>query len=83
MSNLTVLPNPGYNAQVVECLETMLAEARCGEIVSLIAVTELRGGLMGVAWTGCDDLFRFAGYASHLQHLIQRRIDATRDTTKL
>lgn len=65
----------GYNAQVVEALEEMLAEAKAGRILSMMVVSEMTEGLFDARWSGTDDLYKLSGMAARMQHNIQRRID--------
>ena len=75
MTNIVALPGPGYNEQVVTLLTELLEEAKRGDILSIIIVSELKGGNVASSWSGTDDLYKLAGGAARLQHVIQRRID--------
>ncbi len=75
MSKVVALPEPGYNAQVVQLLTQLLEEAKRGDIISIVVVSELKGGVIASSWSGSDDLYKLAGGAARLQHVLQRRID--------
>lgn len=74
MPNVVALPQPGFNADVIERLEGLLDDARRGEIISLCYVCDLRGGLRATGHTGTEDLDLLSGYLARLQYLTQQRI---------
>ena len=76
MAEIVALPAPGFNADVVERLEGLLAEAKAGEILSIMFVADLKGSEVACGWTGCENLYSLAGQAARIQHLIQKRLDA-------
>jgi len=64
-----------YNAQAVEYLEQLLAEAKSGDIVEICCITKLRDGMYSHCWTGCEDLYQLVGYLERVKHLQLRRMD--------
>lgn len=67
----------GYQKQVVEVLEELLATAKKGEIVSFIALTIHKGDSMQHWWSGCDNLLTLLGGATRLCHTISNRMNKT------
>jgi len=71
---LKVVPK-GYNSQVIEHLERLLAQARSGEVFELTAITKLKSGEYESSWTGCENLVELAGHLERLKLQMLRRMD--------
>ncbi|OHD18280.1 MAG: hypothetical protein A2Y38_18740 [Spirochaetes bacterium GWB1_59_5] len=66
---------PKYNHQVVDHLETLLALAKNGEVLELIATVKYDNGLYGHSWTGCENMFELVGVLERQKLATLRRMD--------
>lgn len=74
-AKIVALPPRGANPDVVEKLEGLLADAKSGEVQSVLFICDMRDNTIAAGWTGCENLYALAGHAARVQHLIQKRID--------
>ncbi len=74
-AEIVALPARGFNADVVEKLEGLLAQAKAGEVQSILFVCDMRDQTIAAGWTGCENLYLLAGHVARALHLIQKRID--------
>jgi hypothetical protein len=74
-AEIVALPPRGFNADVVERLEQLLAQAKNGDVQSVLFLCDMRDNTIAAGWTGCENLYTLAGHAARVQHLIQKRID--------
>jgi len=65
----------GYNKQSIEYLTEILDRAKAGEIVEVMCVVKLKGGMFEHAYTGCSDLHELVGVLERAKHLTLRRMD--------
>jgi len=66
---------PKYSHQVVETLETLLDQAKRGEITELMATTKWKDGDYTHCWTGCDNLMELVGVLERQKLTALRRMD--------
>lgn len=62
------------NESVVSAIERLLERAKAGEIISFVAVSQLKGGEWFEQSTNSDDLFRQLGMAEMVCNAIRERI---------
>jgi len=74
-SKVLTLAQPRSNDKAVEVIEQMLAAAKSGEVVEVMALTVCRGGELASYWTASDDLLRQLGMATRMAANIQKRMD--------
>jgi len=81
MSNLRVAEFPTSQASEIEnqvaLLERALAEARAGNLETVMVVAMDRRDSMLITWDGCRDLLQFSSHLVRAQYIVQRRMDGT------
>lgn len=63
------------NAQAVDRLVELLAQARAGDITEFVAIYKVNGEYTH-CWTGCDNLIELLGQLARMSHQMQKRMDA-------
>jgi len=66
---------PKYNQQVVDTLETLLEQAKRGEITELMATTKWNDGDYTHCWTGCENLMELVEVLERQKLQALRRMD--------
>jgi hypothetical protein len=66
----------GYNHQVVEYLESILEQAKAGDIIEMCCCHKFDTGGYSVSYTGCSDLNELVGQLERMKFLTLRRMDA-------
>lgn len=82
MAEISVVPiKPQVDAEVVERLEELLAEAKAGKINYVAYTAQRPTGRFTTGWIGaCVCRMEMIGQLSHLQHRLHAAIDAEPDT---
>lgn len=62
------------NQQAVEHLETLLRQAKDGEISEFV-MSYKRNNVYEHCWTGCENLVELLGMLTRLMYITQRRMD--------
>lgn len=66
---------PKYNQQAVDILETLLEQAKRGDITEFVATTKWNDGCYTHCWTGCENLMELAGVLERQKLNTLRRMD--------
>lgn len=68
-------PNEAYKAEVIDCLERLLASAHEGKILSVTYVCERPGNEVTCGGTRTKDRYLMLGFLSHMMFLFHRNLD--------
>jgi hypothetical protein len=83
MSNLKVAEFPKSDQADIDVqvmlIEKVLAEARAGNLETLMIVAMDRRSHTLVKWSGTEDLMLLASHLARMQHVTQRRLDGDFD----
>lgn len=74
VTKLSVVPK-GYNQQAVDYLQTLVDQAKAGEILEIVCVSKLSDGQYEHCWTGCKDLHELVGQLARMQYLMIQRMN--------
>ena len=66
---------PKFSQQTVSMLEELLAQAKAGDIIEVVATTKWGDGTYTHSWTGCDNLMELVGILERQKMATLRRMD--------
>jgi BioD-like phosphotransacetylase family protein len=70
------IADTGYKEDVVEMLESLLEDAKKGEILEAVVITYRRDKAHYYQYTGSDNLFLLQGYLGRMLYKVNQRLDA-------
>jgi len=72
---VTLDPDHDFKVEVIEKLESLLAAARDGKILSMIYVCEQAGGTVTTGGTRLKDRYQMLGYLAYAMHRASCSLD--------